>query len=424
MFIPPLWCILIPALQVNGLGWAVYLHANPRPSFSLSKAYAHWAPGARLKYDTLTDRAWSQINFIARPLSGSWAGKLQPVLAISSSRLVVAAGNTLHSFCFGDSPEGKNPPIVAENARILPVRGTKKRDMTAMSFVEDGGLDETLLVGFYNGIVQPVSLNPEIRHESQAAMSSLASSVSNIHAGHVVESLSWASNLLLSLSADGSAALTSWTLNHNPSSSIVRLNKRSWASFLSTKSTPFAALGTSSSTPLTVYSITSDELSATPSAILSESGGLGAFDTINNSAVYGIASAPLSSPWGSSPQIIAAGWYSGEVTVHDLRSSSRTAHNHATDPAPLRPVLTLGDPWSYEPIYSVSCGGGASSHIAAGSARHGVCSLWDVRTPSSGWSVHAPGNDSSPVYSVILESSRLFGATQSRPFVYDFVSPL
>jgi hypothetical protein len=40
----------------------------------------------------------------------------------------------------------------------------------------------------------------------------------------------------------------------------------------------------------------------------------------------------------------------------------------------------------------------------------------------SGWSVYAPGNDRSPVYTVILESSRLFGATESRPFVYDFVS--
>jgi len=80
----------------------------------------------------------------------------------------------------------------------------------------------------------------------------------------------------------------------------------------------------------------------------------------------------------------------------------------------------LCDPWSFEPIYTVSCGGGSSSHIAAGSARHSVVSFWDVRSPKLGWSVHAPGNDPSPVYKIILESSRLFGATESRSFVYDF----
>lgn len=36
--------------------------------------------------------------------------------------------------------------------------------------------------------------------------------------------------------------------------------------------------------------------------------------------------------------------------------------------------------------------------------------------------MHAPGNDRSPVFSVQLESSRLFGVTEMRGFVYDFVS--
>jgi hypothetical protein len=84
-------------------------------------------------------------------------------------------------------------------------------------------------------------------------------------------------------------------------------------------------------------------------------------------------------------------------------------------------VLTLANSWSIEPIYSVSSGGGAGSHIAAGSARHSLVSFWDVRSPAGGFSVHAPLNDPSPVYSLILESSRLFGVTQSRPFVLDFV---
>jgi WD40 repeat protein len=129
---------------------------------------------------------------------------------------------------------------------------------------------------------------------------------------------------------------------------------------------------------------------------------------------------------GSSPQILVSGWYDGQVRCYDLRSSSRVsaATNSDQTPAPLLPVLSLFDPLSVEPIYSISCGGGSSSHIAAGSARHGVISFWDLRFPRAGWSVYAPGNDPSPVYSVILESSRIYGATQSRPFVYDFVSLL
>jgi len=142
-------------------------------------------------------------------------------------------------------------------------------------------------------------------------------------------------------------------------------------------------------------------------------------------AVYGITRAPPSSPWGSSPQILVSGWYDGPVRCYDLRSSSRFASHPTTpmtqrDPAPLRPMLRLHDPWSYESTYSVSCGGGSGSFIAAGSARHSVVSFWDVRFPAAGWSVHAPHNDRSPVYQVILESSRLFAATESRPFVYDF----
>ena len=114
------------------------------------------------------------------------------------------------------------------------------------------------------------------------------------------------------------------------------------------------------------------------------------------------------------------------VNVHDLRSSLR-AHrlpgvSADTYPAggALYPVMSMCDPWLAEPVYGVSAGGGGGCHIAAGTARHSVVALWDVRAASRGWSVHAPGNDSSPVYSVVMESSRVFGATQSRSFVLDF----
>ncbi|EEB96660.1 hypothetical protein MPER_04167 [Moniliophthora perniciosa FA553] len=113
-------------------------------------------------------------------------------------------------------------------------------------------------------------------------------------------------------------------------------------------SSPFVALGTSSRSPLFVHSIHGGELSQLPTAILG-----GKRNDSTTSAVYGISRAPLSAPWGSSPQIIVSGWFDGI------------------------PVLSLYDPLSYDPIYSVSSGGGTSSHIAAGSARHSVVSFWD-----------------------------------------------
>jgi WD40 repeat protein len=196
---------------------------------------------------------------------------------------------------------------------------------------------------------------------------------------------------------------------------MIDLDTRAWSALLcASASTPFAAFGTSSDTPLTIHAITRAGISPTPTLTLRASKGRDNDDSDSDSsdferptAVYGIASAPPASPWGASDQIVVSGWFDGLVRVHDMRASRV-------------PTLTFADPWSFEPIYAIACGGGGGAHIAAGSARHAVVAFWDVRAATRGWSVHAPGNDVSPVYSIILESSRLFGATQSRPFVYDF----
>jgi len=238
------------------------------------------------------------------------------------------------------------------------------------------------------------------------------------HGDDLIESISSAGDYLLALSSNGTAAFLNLS-SSSPSPLLLDLKARSWSAYLSARgSTPYAVFGTSSFSPLVVHNIRESELSDTPSAVLGSGSG---DESRRQSAVYGIAGAPESSPWGPSDKMIVSGWYDGPVRVHDLRNSSRT---HTADlssgSAPLRPVLSVYDPWLFEPNYSVSCGGGSSSYIAAGTARHSVVALWDVRNPAKGWSVHAPGNDSSPIYSVILESSRLFGATQSRPFVLDF----
>ena len=397
------------------------MRSNPRPSFSLSKAQALWPPLTRLRYDALTDRSWSHCEFVARPLARSWTGKLQPLLAISLSRLIVAAGSCLYSYKFMvPIVDGEAPPMIFEGSCSLTERHEPRRDITGITFVADGGLDQTFYLGFQDGALERVFLIPPSRNGQPPLTIERRLTDMQLHDGNLIESIFSEGNYLLSLSASGTAALSDLS-TETLSSNAINLLKRSWTSHLCMRSsTPYAAFGTSSTTPLTIHSIENDRLVPTPSAILYTNTNVGnLLDNLPSSAVYGISRPPPSSPWGSSPQILVAGWYDGQVRCYDLRSSSRTSSSFGT-PTPLRPVLSLSDPWSYESIYDVSCGGGSASHIAAGSARHSVVSFWDVRFPNLGWSVHAPGNDTSPVYSVILESSRLFGATHSRPFVYDF----
>ncbi|KAJ7675694.1 hypothetical protein DFH06DRAFT_1080307 [Mycena polygramma] len=411
-------CLFFHAL-VNEFGWAGYQRHNPRPSASLSKSRRAWTPMARVKYDVLTDRSWSQSEFIARPLSGPWIGKEQPILAANPTRLVVAAGTSIYSYTFGISKGDETPPIVFEGSCPLTTHRDRRSCITALTFVPDDGLDQTLCVGFQDGTFERIVLSGRSKRQTTATLRVRRSSAPHPHLSvdskDLLESLSSSHNLLLSLSTSGRAALLDID-SPLPSRATIDLQKRSWTSFLCMESSsPYAVFGTSSGTPLTIHSITNDRLARLPSAVLGQ-----AESASGGSAVYGICRGPPSSPWGPSPQVVVSGWYNGSVSIHDLRSSYRGCAPDTESPAPLRPVLTLTNAWSIEPIYSVSAGGGHGSHIAAGSARHSLVSFWDVRSPATGFSVHAPLNDRSPVYSVILESSRLFGVTESRPFVLDF----
>ncbi|KAL0580665.1 hypothetical protein V5O48_001395 [Marasmius crinis-equi] len=398
---------------VNDSGWTSFRRAHPRPSFSLYKSRQLWEPRREVRYDALTDASWDSSRFVARPLSAPWMGpKRQPSLAISRSRLVVAAGPTIYSYKFGITTRGDTPSVKLEGQCSLSTTNDVQRDITSLTFIDDGGVDRTLICGFHDGTIAKIVL------AADPATRSLTPKVHPLsREGDLIESVSSEKSFLVSVSAIGRVKLADLSLS-NPSSSYVQLGKRSWTSHLCIESsTPFVALGASSRTPLTVYSILEGDLSPSPTAILGVKR-----NEPSSSAVYGISRAPLSSPWGASPQIIASGWFDGVARIYDLRSRSResTGSSSLGVPSPLLPVMTLSDPWCYDPIYSISCGGGASSHIAAGSARHSVVSFWDIRSPRSGWSVYAPGNDRSPVYSAILESSRLFGVTERRPFVYDF----
>ncbi|EMD39550.1 hypothetical protein CERSUDRAFT_45899 [Gelatoporia subvermispora B] len=410
-------------MLVKEFGWKIHLRLNPRPSHSLCKAFESWDAHAQVRYHAITDRRWTNGEFVARPLSHRWQGKLQPLLAINNSRLFVGAGNTIYSYIFTASdPDSGAPGIQLECSYTTNSRLQATRDITGLVSVPDGGRDRTLYAGYADGALERIELPPCKAGAENTPIEASFRDRREFHGEDLVESLSAAGDYILSLSTNGTAVF----LDHaaDPSATtpqLVQLGVRSWSAHLcAAASHPYAVFGTASRTPLAVHDIRPAELSPTATAILAPEEPK--LDGPNRrSAVYGICNAPPSSPLGSSHQVIISGWYDGIVHIHDLRDSRRARTTPGTGgPAPLLPVLSVYDPWLFEPIYDVAAGGGSSSHIAAGTARHSVVALWDVRAPKQGWSVHGPGNDSSPVYSVVMESSRVFGATQSRAFVLDF----
>ncbi|KAF8635978.1 hypothetical protein AX15_000142 [Amanita polypyramis BW_CC] len=379
-------------------------------NMSLTKARHSWSFKARAYYDVLTDYAWLHPDFAARPLSRPWQGRVQPVLTTNNSRLIVAAGTTIYSYKFTSSEEKESPPVLSEGLYTPPPPPNTFRNITAITFVDDGNLDCTLLIGYQDGSLERATIIEPSLDEGSSFVLDCHRARPPDQRTDSIEHLSASQNSILSLTASGHATLMSADPALVSVTSSIELGTRGWTSHLCLRAPcPFAAFGISAIKPLVVHAVAEDGLRKNPLVALQPIS-----ERPISTAVYGITQAPASSPWGSSPQILVSGWFDGAVRCYDLRSSSRSGQ------AALQPVAHFYDPWSSESIYSVSCGGGNSSFVAAGMARHSVVSFWDVRAPKKGWTVYAPGNDPSPVYSVVMESSRLFGVTHSRPFVLDF----
>ncbi|KAI0087804.1 hypothetical protein BDY19DRAFT_224799 [Irpex rosettiformis] len=400
---------------VEEYGWRSYLKIHPRPCYGYAKTFISWSARDQLRLRAVGDTNWRDKEFVARPLSQRWVSKLQPILSINPSRLILAAGSHIYTYDFHPSPSARHAAPVKPECTYVTTMLHPSRDITSMVSVPDGDNDRTIFVGYADGALERLVLPSKSKtHETPFAIRA-PEECHNLHNGEILESLSVSSNHLLSLSASGKAGLLSLNSLDRQHTSI-NLGYRSWCGYLSMgSSSPFAAFGTTSPHAFSTHNIYSSHIDPRASVYLSPGSHLS-----TTSAVYAIVRAPPSSPWGASHQIIVSGWYDGLVHVHDLRSSSRTPSSNDHSIPSLLPTLTLADPWSYEPIYSLCSGGGSDAHVVAGSARHSVLAFWDVRSPNFGWSVHAPGNDSSPVYSVVMDGSRVFGANESRGFVLDF----
>ncbi|KAK7681579.1 hypothetical protein QCA50_015312 [Cerrena zonata] len=402
---------------VEEYGWSICLRLNPRMSHSLQKSLKLWSTKEQLRYHTITDNHWHCEEFIARPFPVQWTTKFQPTLVINSTRLLLAAGNTIYSYIFASSHSPNHAPRVHLECTYLTSNMVHPQlDITSLVCVPDGGMDRTVYVGYASGVLERLVLPPpNDGHDPSIPIQVIVEKSYDFHTNDLIENISISSSHLLSLSASGNVVYLPLEHSQTPPQ-LLQLNSRCWSSYLSTRSSsPYAAFCSSSMGPLAIHEVSSSGLSHDPSAFLQScSGGF------KYSAVYAIDGAPIGSPWGSSDQILISGWYDGFINVHDLRTPSRTDHSDPLQKPAHDPVLSLADPWSFEPIYSISSGGGSGSYVVAGSARHSVVAFFDVRAPTKGWSVHAPGNDSSPVYSVIVDGPRVFGATQSRGFVFDF----
>lgn len=378
--------------------------ANPRFSPSTAHALSLRPPIEQVKYHHLSDNAWREENFIARPLSSAWPGTFRrPALAISDSRLVVTSRTYVDSYAFHAPQIPTHSPQIRREATLeFGGDGAVADVITSVASAHDQDGAE-FYIGLASGNIARISINI-----SDSGTLHLPTSTEAIHSGDSVLALSSKADVLLGVSQNGTA-----TVSSSGFVETLDLKTRAWACHLSTN---HATFGLTSKAPLIVHTILPSGISKQPIYILDPTSQ----DTHSKSAVFGVCGTPPSATWGSD-QVLVSGWYNGSVNIHDLRASIRLRNFSSSSSVPhLLPVLTFAEP-SVDPIYCVATGGGSFNYIAAGLARHGVVAFWDIRgRRSTGWSVYAPGNDSSPVYSVVLESSRLFGVNQARPFVYDF----
>jgi len=372
-----------------------------------------------VRSQVLADRAWDARKYITRPLGPSWSTKYHPVLAINDSYLAVGAGNTvfLYRFTPPANIHDSSPGVVFENMATFP--RDPKKDISGLAFEENG---RSLLISFVHGDLGRISIPKGRAGLRKRGVVIKPPSISYIRqGGPPIRSLSTSNFMALTMSSLGVASLYSLSSSSLESETDGEgtFTNPGWSGYLSLKtSSGYAILGTSSHTPLAKHSIYESHLSSTPDVTLSpwlEDNR----QTVTS--VYSITGADLNKSYSSissSDQLVVAGWYHGSVTLHDLRCPS--FHQNSIDILPsLRPVLKMEDPIKLSAIYSVSSAG---PHVVAGAAQHSVLHLFDVRSPKAGWSVYLPQgrSNSSPVYSTILESSRVWAATESHALAVDF----
>ncbi|KAG8927855.1 hypothetical protein FRC02_007661 [Tulasnella sp. 418] len=415
------------------------------------------------RYNYLTARSWAARQFSSTPLSRPWTNNPHPVLAVSQSRLVAIAGQTIESFAFvppKSTYRGGGTGIFHEGRGFMTTGRDLSRDVTGVVFLPDnpvfGGQDNTLAISRADGKLmrvhltkQPATVDPDQRSGRQPQQVGVTTSAHYTHPSQHITHLSSSKDSLLVISFKSSYATATpepgqqnavqqgeaafyvssrypWA---QPETITVPGKPRSGYLSLSA-SMPFVAVGSSfhtssaskdrPSSPLTIHGLTPSSLHQQPMAYLTGS------SPKRSSAVYAISPASPSSPFGNSPQVVISGWFDGRVRVHDLRLAART--NNTPGPPSLSPVLMFNDPWLDSSVYSLGMGGGHGGYIVAGMGQHGIVAIYDARnamapsmkkSTASGCSAYSPNGHRTPVFSLQVESARIFGATNVA-FMFDF----
>lgn len=414
---------------MEDFGWKIYAAQHPLPSHSLTPVLQNlrWSTRDLIRHQNLAKRSWESRKFISRPLGPVWSTKFHPVMAISSSRLVVAAGNALYCYRFMPRPvtrQSDTPSVLFERKLMLPK--DPRQDITGVGFEPDG---KGLVLSFLDGALGRMPLPPLSERRPHSEHRKPPELTYFHEKGQSIRSLSVVNTTMLTIDSFGNGTLYSLYPQYFPTSSVSAGGSTGpstgWSTHLSLRgSAGFAVFGLSSTIPLVAHGITPTGLTPYPQAILS----LTSQPLLSpQRPVYSIAGGtPHTCPGvTTSDQIIISGWYHGMISVHDLRCPTHTGTPSGQAPH-LLPVQIMQDSLSLSPIYSLSSAG---THIAAGSARNSVVHLYDVRSPRTGWSIYLPQSQthtsslpswSSAVYSCLLEGTRLWAATDSRPFVVDF----
>jgi WD40 repeat protein len=376
----------------------------------------------------LTERGWMDRSFIARPLNNPWSKKLHPILAMDkeAAHLAIAAGSSVYLYTLAPGSSTQPTQLRFGGATSFrparPQNDQRPIDITGFTLPSSGSEPHTAFIGFDMGRLKQIKL-PSDSGDGVRGVPQIIREFA--HPPELIRSLTCENELLASYTTSGLLSLYSTTSSDPaPIATLHKPVSRGWYTYHNASSNTIA-VGSSSASPLLVYALTPTGLSPSPLANL----GRGRKAIQRHFAVYGIAGAPPGFPGGSSDQILISSWYDGKVRVHDLRDAARGNHPNssasnlgASDvPTPLFPCQVLYDPWTTtDAKYSVSAGGPGGACIASGSANNSVICLWDVRQPQDGWSIYAPGNDRSPIYSLKMDYSRIWSANQARACVIDF----
>lgn len=439
-----LWTYLLPFLPLSSLPpLALCSHFH---SILVSQAFRHHLLYV-LQYPFPVkgdQRSWSQLCRIASRIEGNfdkfeggiellgreWERICMPIIRLwegegEGGRMVVARGAELDVWNIDregrswESLQGKGKGYSALEALGARKRRVGRDEMMGLCTL--AGTND-VVVGHSSGVIKRLRICPggeePIREIARLASSSSSTLSSSGESKGNLQTLTHQDNLLVgatttrrtlgSLAPDhilvpASHQLKVYDLTSPWSSpSLLPLPNRPWSLLLNS---PHLLVGHSG---LSLYSLTSTgSLHPSPRTL-----------STSTSPIYALATPSPSSP--SPNSTVLAADYASNLSLYDFRTPGTGAK------------IIWRDRLNDDPLYSVATGGPGGFYATVGTARNGAIRIFDLRHPnllstsSESFSNKESGltafttKHSSPVYSVQMSFSRIFGVTERQTFSIDF----